>query len=66
MDRSVPTDVVKKATTKLNTQVQLRPNLRAMYAKSTAASYERRQLELEKQDWARLQGRGHGPARASG
>ena len=45
--------------TELNAQVQL-TNLRTMYAKMTAAaaSEERRQLELEYQDWAHLQARG--------
>ena len=47
--------------TKLNAQVQLTNlNLQAMYerGKALATSDQRRQLELEYQDWARLQGRG--------
>jgi hypothetical protein len=45
--------------TKLNAQVQLTtPNLQTMYERGTATSDQRRQLELEYQDWARLQGRG--------
>ena len=47
--------------TKLNAQVQLtrsRTNLQAMYERGKATSDQRRQLELEYQDWARLQGRG--------
>ena len=45
--------------TKLNAQVQL-TNLQAMYERGNlkATSDQRRQLELEYQDWARLQGRG--------
>ena len=43
--------------TKLNAQVQL-TNLQAMYEKGKATSDQRRQLDLEYQDWARLQGRG--------
>ena len=38
-------------------QVQL-TNLQTMYEKGKATSDQRRQLELEYQDWARLQGRG--------
>ena len=38
-------------------QVQL-TNLQAMYERGKATSDQRRQLELEYQDWARLQGRG--------
>ena len=45
--------------TKLNAQVQL-TNLQAMCERGTATSdhWQRRQLDLEYQDWARLQGRG--------
>ncbi len=43
--------------TKLNAQVQLM-NLQTMYERGTATSDQRRQLDLEYQDWARLQGRG--------
>ena len=47
---------------KLNAQVQLASseltNLQAMYERGKATSDQRRQLELEYQDWARLQGRG--------
>ncbi len=43
--------------TKLNAQVQL-TNLQTMYERGTATSDQRRQLDLEYQDWARLQGRG--------
>ena len=54
----VRTDIAMKATrTKLNAQVQL-TNLQAMYERGKATSDQRRQLELEYQDWARLQGRG--------
>ena len=66
----VRTDIAMQAT-RLNAQVQL-TNLRNMYAKSTVASDERRQLELEYQDWAGLQGRGphtaggHGRSRHAG
>ncbi len=42
---------------KLNAQVQL-TKLRTMYERGTATSDQRRQLDLEFQDWARLQGRG--------
>ena len=49
----VRTDIAMKAT-KLNAQVQL-TNLQAMYERGKATSD---QLELEYQDWARLQGRG--------
>ena len=44
---------------KLNAQVQL-TNLQAMYerGKATSDHWQRRQLELEYQDRARLQGRG--------
>ena len=52
----VRTDIAMKAT-KLNAQVQL-TNLQAMYERGKATSDQRRQLELEYQDWARLQGRG--------
>jgi hypothetical protein len=52
----VRTDIAMKAT-KLNAQVQL-TNLQAMYEKGKATSDQRRQLDLEYQDWARLQGRG--------
>ena len=52
----VRTDIAMRAT-KLNAQVQL-TNLQAMYEKGKATSDQRRQLELEYQDWARLQGRG--------
>ena len=53
--------------TKLNAQVQL-TNLQAMYEKGKATSDQRRQLELEYQDWARLQGhvQGRGPHTAGG
>ncbi len=54
--------------TELNAQVQP-TNLRTIYAKVTAAaaSDERRQLELEYQDWARLQARGrHTPCGMAG
>jgi hypothetical protein len=45
--------------TKLNAQVQLTTrNLQAMYEEGMATSDQRRQLDLEYQDWARLQGRG--------
>jgi hypothetical protein len=55
----VRTDTAMKAT-KLNAQVQLtnRGQVQAMDEKGTAASDQRRQLDLEYQDWARLQGRG--------
>ena len=43
--------------TKLNAQVQL-TNLQTMYERGTATSDQRRQLELEYQDWARLQAGG--------
>ena len=46
--------------TKLNAQVQLM-NLQTMYERGTATSDQRRQLDLEYQDWARLQGRPGGP-----
>ena len=52
----IRTDIAMKAT-KLNAQVQL-TNLQAMYEKGKATSDQRRQLDLEYQDWARLQGRG--------
>ena len=52
----VRTDIAMRAT-KLNAQVQL-TNLQAMYERGKATSDQRRQLELEYQDWARLQGRG--------
>jgi len=52
----VRTDIAMRAT-KLNAQVQL-TNLQTMYEKGKATSDQRRQLELEYQDWARLQGRG--------
>ena len=48
----VRTDIAMKAT-KLNAQVQL-TNLQAMYERGTATSDQRRQLDLEYQDWARL------------
>ena len=38
---------------KLNAQVQL-TNLQAMYERGKTTSDQRRQLELEYQDWARL------------
>ena len=52
------TDIAMRAT-KLNAQVQL-TNLqtRTMYERGTATSVQRRQLDLEYQDWARLPGRG--------
>ena len=52
------TDIAMRAT-KLNAQVQL-TNLqtRTMYERGTATSVQRRQLDLEYQDWARLHGRG--------
>ena len=50
------TDIAIRAT-KLNAQVQL-TNLQTMYERGTATSDQRRQLDLEYQDWARLQGRG--------
>ena len=56
----VRTDIAMKAT-KLNAQVQLTSlRVQAMYEKGKATSLtdQRRQLELEYQDWARLQGRG--------
>ena len=60
----VRTDIAMKAT-KLNAQVQL-TNLQAMYyERGKATSDQRRQLELEYQDWARLQGR-RGPHTAGG
>ncbi len=43
--------------TKLNAQVQL-TNLQTMCERGTATSAQRRQLDQEYQDWARLQGRG--------
>jgi hypothetical protein len=53
--------------TKLNAQVQLTNlRVRAMYERGTATSVQRRQLDLEYQDWARLQGRGLGPHTAGG
>ena len=52
----VRTDIAMRAT-KLNAQVQL-TNLQTMYERGTATSDQRRQLDLEYQDWARLQGRG--------
>jgi hypothetical protein len=54
----VCTDIAMRAT-KLNVQVQL-TSLRAMCERGTATrtSDQRRQLDLEYQDWARLQGRG--------
>ncbi len=52
----VRTDIAMRAT-KLNAQVQL-TNLQAMYEKGKATSDQRRQLELEYQDWA------HAPAGA--
>ncbi len=52
----VRTDIPMRAT-KLNAQVQL-TNHQAVYERGTATSDQRRQLELEYQDWARLQGRG--------
>ena len=56
----VRTDIAMRAT-KLNAQVQL-TSLHAMYEtrtrRGTATSDQRRQLDLEYQDWARLQGRG--------
>ena len=48
----VRTDIAMKAT-KLNAQVQL-TNLQAMYERGKATSDQRRQLELEYQDWAHL------------
>jgi hypothetical protein len=51
--------------TKLNAQVQL-TNLQALYEKGKATSDQRRQLELEYQDWARLQPEGRGPHTAGG
>ena len=48
----VRTDIAMRAT-KLNAQVQL-TNLQAMYERGTATSDQRRQLDLEYQDWARL------------
>ena len=60
-----------KAAKLNNAQVQL-TNFRTMYEKGTAASDQRRQLDLEYQDWARLQGRrphtagGHGRNRHVG
>ena len=51
--------------TKLNAQVQL-TNLQAMYERGKATSDQRRQLELEYQDWARLHWQGRGPHTAGG
>ena len=47
----VRTDIAMRAT-KLNAQVQL-TNLQNTYEKGTATSDQRRQLDLEYQDWAR-------------
>ena len=46
--------------TKLSAQAQP-TNLQTMHERGTATSDQRRQLDLEYQDWARLQGRGPGP-----
>ncbi len=56
----VRTAIAMRATNlnlKLNAQVQL-TNLQIMDERGTATSDQRRQLDLEYQDWARLQGRG--------
>ena len=58
----VRTGIAMRAT-KLNAQVQL-TNLQTMYERGTATSDQRRQLDLEYQDRARLQGRG--PHKAGG
>ena len=43
--------------TKLNAQVSIK-NLQSMHEKSLPHTGARRRMELEYQDWARLQGRG--------
>ena len=43
--------------TKLNAQVSIK-NLQSMHEKSLPPTGARRRMELEYQDWARLQGRG--------
>ncbi len=53
---------VAMRATKLNAQVQL-TNLQTMHERGAATSVQRRQRDLEYQDWARLQGRGPHTAR---
>ncbi len=48
----VRTDIAMRAT-KLNAQVQL-TNLQTMYERGAATSDQRRQVDLEYEDWARL------------
>ena len=54
------TDIAMRANTgKLNAQVQLTvTNLQTMHERGTATSDQSRQLDLQYQDSARLQGRG--------
>jgi hypothetical protein len=52
----IRTDIAMMGT-KLNAQVSIK-NLQSMHEKSLPPTGARRRMELEYQDWARLQGRG--------
>ncbi len=68
VNKVLRTDIqVAMTATKLNVKVQLTTReLQAMYEEGMATSDQRRQLDLEYQDWARLQGRGPHTVTAGG